>query len=87
MGIFIFKVASELFKLSLSPLRCEISELGFEGADRICSSISDLAAKLIYSFRLTLESQGQALGIWIKPHTQHTALGSPYRLELLSEAI
>jgi hypothetical protein len=73
--------------LGFSSLGGEVGELGLKGADGIRSGISDLAAELKNPLRLTLEYGGQALRIWIKAHTQHTALGSPCGLELLGKGI
>jgi len=65
----------------------KVSELGLKGADGIRSSISDLTAEFKNPLRLTLKYSGQTLGIWIKAHAQHAALGSPRRLELLGKGI
>jgi hypothetical protein len=73
--------------LSFGSLGGKVGELGLKGAGGIRSSIGDLAAELKNPLRLTLKYSRQTLGIWIKAHAQHTALGSPRRLELLGKGI
>ena len=87
MGVFIFQVVNQLFKLSLGPLGCKVGKLGFKATNEVCCSIGNFTTELKDSFRFALKGLGEALGIWVKTYAQHAALGSPCRLELLVKGI
>ena len=75
-------VCHEFFQLIFCAVRCEISNLGFEGNGQVGRGIDNLRAKIIDLAGVTLHASRKLVGFWVKAHTQQRAILALSALQL-----